>query len=99
MESQNMHAGIAKCINLSEVCSIDADRSTEGVANGPVEHEVCDCVETGRLAVNDDQGGAVALGQFGKTSRRVDDERGAGHDEQIGGARLEFRAAHWSRPA
>ena len=61
-----MHAGIARCVNLSEVCSIDADRSTEGVADGPVQHEVCDYVEAGRLTVDDDQVAPLRLASSGK---------------------------------
>ena len=54
--------------------SVDADRGAEGFADRPVQHEVGDRVEAGRLAVDDDQGGAVAIGELRKTGRRIDDE-------------------------
>jgi len=55
----------------------------------------CSCsVEAGRLAVDDNEDRAVALGQLRKPGRRVDDERGARDDKQIGGERLDFGTAH-----
>src|SRR5271165_4464805 len=77
-----------------EVGSVDADYCPQGFADRPVEYEIGDRVEAGRLAVDDDQCGTVALGQFREPGRRIDDERGAGDDEQIGGARLDLGAPH-----
>ena len=54
--------------------SVDADGCAEGFADRPVQHEVGDRVEARRLAVDDDQGGAVALGELRKGGRRIDDE-------------------------
>ena len=48
----------------------------------------------GRLAVDDDELRAVALGHLGKAGRRIDDERAAEHDEQIAGQRLLLGAQH-----
>jgi len=54
--------------------SVDADRCAQGFADRPVQDEVGDRVEAGRLAVDDNQGGAVAIGELRKAGRRIDDE-------------------------
>src|SRR5277367_4548498 len=74
--------------------SRDADRGAEGLADGAVEHEISEAVEPGRLAVNDDQRGAVALSQFRESGGGIDHERGTGDDEQIGGEGFALRALH-----
>ena len=51
---------------------IDAYRGAEGFADRPIEDEVGDAVETRRLAIDDDEGGAIVFGEFRETGRRVD---------------------------
>src|SRR5215472_2017032 len=64
--------------------SVDLDRLAHGVADRRVQYQIGHPVEPGRLAVDDDQPGAVALGDFGKPGRRVDDQGRAEHDKQVG---------------
>src|SRR5438094_4442958 len=50
--------------------SVNADRGTQGLANPPVEDEVGDRVEAGRLAVYDREGRAVALRELRESGGR-----------------------------
>ena len=65
--------------------SVDADRGTQGLPNRPVEDEVGDRVESGRLAVYDRESRTVALREFREGGGRIDDQRGSGDNEHIGG--------------
>src|SRR6266700_806908 len=75
--------------------SIDPDRGAEGIANPLVDHQIGEFVEPGRLAVDDRQHGAAALGELGERGGRIDHQRRAEHDEEIGGQRGDFSAAHF----
>src|SRR5215831_8705816 len=80
----------------SQTCSLSADayRGAEGFADRAIEHEVGDAVEARRLAVDDDEGGAIVFGEFREAGSRVDHQGRAGDDEQIGGAGLDFGSLH-----
>jgi hypothetical protein len=77
-------AGKRGAPRLSQKASIHADRGAEGVADRSVEHEIGDRIEAGRLAIDDHQDGAVALGELRKSGGRVHDQRRSGDDEEIG---------------
>jgi hypothetical protein len=60
---------------MREARLLDAGGRTKGFADSTVQDEIGDRIERGGLAVDDDEGGAIALGQFGKARGGIDDER------------------------
>ena len=56
--------------------------------------EIGDVVELGRLAIDDDEPRAVALGHQRKAGRRPDHQRRADGEEEIAGERQLLGAAH-----
>lgn len=74
--------------------SVDADRLAEHGADLPVDDQVGDRVEVGRLAVDDREAGAVLPGQRRKSGRRVDHQRGADREHQVAGERFGAGAVH-----
>ena len=69
------------CAQRSARESINGDEGREGVADVATDDKVCDVVEIGRLAVDDHQRRAVALGHQRKPGRRPDHQRGADGQE------------------
>src|SRR3954463_2418046 len=92
--SATLFSSLMRPSRLQDRNSIYPDRSSHHIADAGMDHEIGDAVERGRLAVDDCQLGAVVLRQLGKARRRIDHERGAEHDEQVGSQRLLLGAPH-----
>ena len=71
-----------------------SDEGGERVADVETDDEIGEFVELGRLAVDDDEGRAIALGHRRKTGRRPHDKRRADHEKQIAVARQSLGASH-----
>src|SRR3954471_4687220 len=74
--------------------SVDANRSTESGPDLAMNDHVGSIVLVGRVAIDDDQSGALALGHARETCCRIDHERTAKDDEEITGHGLVLGARH-----
>src|SRR4051794_7050409 len=95
--SATLFSSLMRPSRLQDRNSIYPDRSSHHIADAGMDHEIGDAVERGRLAVDDRELGAIVLRQLGKARRRIDHERGAEHDKQVGGQRFLLGAAHRDR--
>src|SRR5437764_12133383 len=73
---------------------IHPDRRAHRVADRFVQDKIGHWVERRRLAIDDDELGAVLLRELRKPGRRINHERGAEHDKEIGRPRLLLGALH-----
>src|SRR5262245_53805800 len=74
--------------------SIDPDSSAHGRPNLVMDHHVGVAVLVGRVAVDDHQPGALALGDAREARRRIDHQRAAQHDEEVARHGLVLRPRH-----
>src|SRR6185503_10615157 len=73
------------------------EEGREGVADVALDDKVCDVAQIGRLAIDDHQRRAAALGQQRQPGRRPDHQRGADRQEQVAVPAQIFRALHGGR--